>query len=39
MFIPTLYAKCVFKYPFDGGKKLPPVECFGRNKIAHFLFV
>ena len=24
----------VFKYPFDGGKKLPLTECFERNKIA-----
>ena len=30
---------CVFKCPFHGGKKLPLVECFERNKIAHFLFV
>ena len=28
-----------FKYPFDYGKKLPLVECFERNKIAHFFFV
>ena len=24
----------VFKYPLDGGKKLPLTECFERNKIA-----
>ena len=24
----------VFKYPCDGGKKLPLTECFERNKIA-----
>ena len=27
----------VFKYPFDGDKKLPLSEYFERNKIAHFL--
>ena len=26
----------VFKYPSDGGKKLPLAESFERNKIAHF---
>ena len=39
MFIPKLNSKCVFKYPFDGDKKLLLAECFERNKIAHFLFV
>ena len=29
----------VFKYPFDGDKKLPLSECFERNKVAHFLLV
>ena len=29
----------VFKYPFDGGKKILLAECFERNKIEHFLFV
>ena len=29
----------VFKYYFDGSKKLQLAECFERNKIAHFLFV
>ena len=29
----------VFKYSFDGGKKILLAECFERNKIAHFLFV
>ena len=38
MFIPKLNSKYVFKYPFDGGKKLPLAECFERNKITHFLF-
>ena len=36
MFSPKLNLKCVFKYPFDGGKKLLLAECFGRNKIAIF---
>ena len=37
MFIPKLNSKCVFKYPFDGGK-LPLAECFGKKKKkAHFL--
>ena len=36
MFIPKLNLECVFKYPFHSGKKLPLVECFERNKIAHF---
>ena len=36
MFIPKLNLKCVFKYPFDGGKKLSLAECFERNKIALF---
>ena len=39
MLIPKLNSKCVFKYRFDGGKKLPLAECFERNKIAKFLFV
>ena len=39
MFIPKLNSKCVFKYSFNGGKKLPLAECFEKNKIAHFLFV
>ena len=39
MFIPKLNSKCVFKYPFDGGKKLLLEECFEKNKIALFLFV
>ena len=39
MFIPKLNSKCVFKYPFDGGKKVSLVECFERNKVAYFLFV
>ena len=38
-FIPKLNSKCVFKYPFHGGKKLPHVECFERIKIAYFLFI
>ena len=36
MFIPKLNSKCVFKYHFDGGKKLSLAECFERNKIALF---
>ena len=36
MLIPKLNSKCVFKYSFDGGKNLPLVELFERNKIAHF---
>ena len=39
MFIPKLNSKCVFKYPFHGGKKMSLVECFERFKIAHFLFI
>ena len=38
MFVLELNSKC-FKYPFDGGKKLPLGKCFERNKIALFLFV
>ena len=29
----------VFKYPFDGGKKLPLAECFEERKPHIFLFV
>ena len=36
MLIPKLNSKYVFKYPFDGGKKLSLAECFERNKITHF---
>ena len=37
MFIPKLNSKCVFKYPFDGGK-WPLAEFFGKKKKkAHFL--
>ena len=36
MFIPKLNSKCVFKYPFDGGKKLLLAECFEGKKIALF---
>ena len=36
MFIPKLNSKYVFKYPFDGCKKLLLAECFERNKIAFF---
>ena len=36
MFIPKLNTKYVFKYPFDGGKKLSLAECFERNKITLF---
>ena len=36
MFISKLNSKCVFKYPFHGGKKMSLVECFERFKIAHF---
>ena len=32
MFIRKLNSKCVLKYPFDGGKKLPLPECLERNK-------
>ena len=43
MFILKLNSKCVFKYPFDGGKKLSLAECLiwqnERNKIAPFLFI
>ena len=43
MFIANVYQKlnlkCVFKYSFDGGKKLSLAECFERNKITNFLFV
>ena len=39
MLIPKLNSKCVFKYRFDGGKKLSLAECFERNKIAKFLFI
>ena len=37
--IPKLNSKCIFKYPFDGGKRLSLAECSERNKIALFLFV
>ena len=36
MLISKLNSKYIFKYPFDGGKKLSLAECFERNKIAHF---
>ena len=43
MFILKLNSKCVFKYPFDGSKKLSLAECLiwqnERNKIALFLFI
>ena len=39
MLISKLNSKYIFKYPFDGGKKLSLAECFERNKIAKFLFV
>ena len=32
MFIPKLNSKYVYKYPFDGGKKLPLAERFERNR-------
>ena len=39
MFIPKLNSKCVFEYPFEGGKKkLSLAEYFERNKIT-LLFV
>ena len=37
MFIPKLNSKCVFKYPFDGGK-LPLAECFGEKKKKKHIF-
>ena len=39
MFISKLNSRCVLKYRFHGSKKLLLVECFEKNKIAHFLFV
>ena len=36
MFSPKLNSKFVFKYSFNGGKKLSLAECFERNKIAIF---
>ena len=36
MFIPKLNSQCVFKYLFDGVKKLSLAEYFERNKIALF---
>ena len=37
MLFPKLNSKCVFKYPFDVGKKLPLAECFERNKSYFFV--
>ena len=37
MFIPKLNSKCVFKYPFDGGK-WPLAECFGKKKKRSTFF-
>ena len=36
MLIPKLNSKRVFKYPFDGGKKLSLAQYFERNKITAF---
>ena len=36
MFIPKLDSKCIFKYPFDGGKKLLLADCLKETKLHIF---
>ena len=38
MFIPKLNSKCVFKYPFHGGKKLHLQSVLKETKSHIFLF-
>ena len=37
LFIPKLNSKCVFKYPFDCGRKLSLADCFVKTKLYFFV--
>ena len=37
MFIPKLNSKCIFKYPFDGGKKLHIFFCLATADLISII--